>query len=1063
MSALQQKLSALGDEEQQADVDGEDAERLWEQAQTIHDMDGLDAAEPLLRRVIELKPRHSAANYLLGHSLLHERSQTEGVEYLKRILDDDDDHLVPFACQALADFYQSTGQAEELRLVHQRLSQFEAAREAGERECSVVTAADSFLPHELSETELAALVNLLEQHRDLASAHLVRKSLKHFPDRRLLRTVRPNKERDLRAFAGQPGLVAGEAAHPTRSAQRSSLDHRAARGFSRTCEEDRADTRCTYQVGELVRGSVQPASYLRPLLRPSGWRSASQRRAQHRHRSRHDFPPTILTSASAASRQTAGVVLTSKFRPLERVRRVAMGRIVPVFVALIITTPAAGDEPPDFNRDVLPLLTAKCFKCHGPDAENREAGLRLDREKEAKSKLPSDNIAIVPGDLEASALIERIVSKDPDTVMPPPESREQLTEDQIEILKNWISTGARYQRYWAYAPIRGEPRKPTPAWGRNAIDYFVFRRLQKEKLKPSPEAERSVLIRRLSFDITGLPPTPEEVRLFTEDKTPRSYEKLVDRLLASKHYGEQMAVYWLDLVRYADSVGYHGDQTISVSPFRDYVIDAFNGNMPFDRFTREQLAGDLLPNATVEQKVASGYNRLGMMSAEGGVQPKEYLAKYAAERVRNVSLVWMGSTMGCCECHDHKYDPFTMTDFYSMASFFADIQEKGIYAGAHASGKWGPSIEVADPRLPELLRPIDSQIAKLQGVLDTQTPELTAAQAEWEKKLAGTPQWRVLTIASATALHNTKLTVNRDQSVLASGPSPPQNSYTLRAATDMKAITGFRIEVMPDKSLPKGGPGRAGNGNFVISEFKVRRLTQDGQQESTVSLQNASATIEQKYAGEATPYGKWNAASAIDGDIKGSSWGWAILPDVNKTSYMVVETKDPLGDDAATELQFVIEQNHENAGHTLGKFRLWATTAPHPLRAARDSGLPPKVQELLAIPDQKRTDAQRRELAKYYRSVSPLLQKSRAKIAELKKRRDEVRKQHTRTSHITVAVKPREMRVLPRGNWMDNSGRVVEPAVPTSSGRSRSRAERRDATSPTGWWLRTTRLLHVSS
>jgi len=696
----------------------------------------------------------------------------------------------------------------------------------------------------------------------------------------------------------------------------------------------------------------------------------------------------------------------------------------------IVDRSTAADQP-DFNREVLPLLTAKCFACHGPDAKHREAGLRLDVEDAAKAKLDSDAVAIVPGNLEASELVARITSKDPDIVMPPPDAKEQLDAQQIETLKRWVATGAKYEQYWAYAPIqRDQNVKADPAWGRNAIDHFIHQRLKEENLQPSAEADRATLIKRLSFDITGLPPTPAGVQAFIEDQSPDAYDKLVDRLLDSQHFGEQMAVYWLDLVRYADSVGYHGDQPVSVSPFRDYVINAFNANMPFDQFTREQLGGDLLPEATVMQKIASGYNRLGMMSAEGGVQPKEYLAKYAAERVRNVSLVWMGATMGCCECHDHKYDPFTMVDFYSMASFFADIQEQGIYSGAGRSGRWGPAIDYPDEELPELLKPVDAQIADVQHVLDTQTPELTAAQIKWEQEMAEAPQWHAVTVKSATALHNTKLTINKDGSILASGAAPPQNTYTLEASTSLQAITGFRIEVMPDKSLPKGGPGRAGNGNFVITEFRVQQPAAGEQEPTPVELQNASATIEQTAAGNVTPYGKWSAASAIDNDVKGSSWGWAILPEVNKTSFLVAETKTDLGTEEETPLQFVIEQNHTNGGHTLGKFRLWATRTPRPLQATQDSAVPDNIRQLLVVKREERSKQQSEELASYYRSVAPLLQTSRDKLAQLQKQREELVNQHTRSSSITVAVNPREMRVLPRGNWMDDSGPVVQPTVP---------------------------------
>ncbi len=702
-----------------------------------------------------------------------------------------------------------------------------------------------------------------------------------------------------------------------------------------------------------------------------------------------------------------------------------------VLIVLFRADAAFSADSPDFNREVLPLLATKCFTCHGPDAGHRKAGLRLDVEEAAKAKLDSDAVAIVPGDLEASELIARIISEDPDLVMPPPTAKEQLDAQQIETLKRWVAAGAKYEHYWAYRPIQRDPSvEPDAAWGYNAIDHYILQRLKQEELKPSSEADRKTLIKRLSFDITGLPPTPAEVQAFVNDESPGAYEKLVDRLLDSEHYGEQMAVYWLDLVRYADSVGYHGDQPISVSPFRDYVINAFNMNMPFDRFTREQIGGDLLPDATLMQKVASGYNRLGMMSAEGGVQPKEYLAKYAAERVRNVSLVWMGATLGCSECHDHKYDPFTMVDFYSMASFFADIQEQGIYSGAHASGKWGPAIDYPDEELPGLLEPIDAQIADVQRLLDTQTPELNEAQFKWEQEVANAPQWQAVSVRTAAALHNTKLTINEDGSILASGSAPPQNTYTLEASTGLKGITGFRIEVMGDKSLPQGGPGRAGNGNFVITEFRVRQSGSSDQEPLPVELQNASATIEQTAAGDITPYGKWSAASAIDNDAKGSSWGWAILPEVNKTNFLVVETRADLGEAEETLLQFVIEQNHTNNGHTLGRFRIWATTAPRPLQAAADSAVPENVRKLLAVAREDRSEQQSNELAAYYRSVAPLLQQTGDQLKKLQKQRDDIYKQHTRTSHITVAVDPREVRVLPRGNWMDDSGPVVQPTVP---------------------------------
>jgi hypothetical protein len=320
-------------------------------------------------------------------------------------------------------------------------------------------------------------------------------------------------------------------------------------------------------------------------------------------------------------------------------------------------------DPVDFNRDVRPILSDKCFACHGPDARVRKADLRLDT---------SDGLG------DGKALLGRVTAADPTDVMPPPKSDKRLTPKQIATLKQWVGEGAKYEGHWSFQPVK----RPKPPSGGHPVDAFVRTELTRQGLKQSPEADRVTLVRRLAFDLTGLPPKPAEVEAFVADKSPDAFEKLVDKYLASPHYGERMAMFWLDLVRYADSVGYHGDQPVSVSPYRDWVIGAFNENMPFDRFTRLQIAGDLLPNPTVEEQVAAGYNRLGMMSSEGGVQPKEYLAKYAAERVRNLGGAWLGVTLGCAECHDHKFDPFSAVDFYRVAAFFADIQEKGIYDGS---------------------------------------------------------------------------------------------------------------------------------------------------------------------------------------------------------------------------------------------------------------------------------------------------------------------------------------------------------------------------------------------
>jgi hypothetical protein len=347
-------------------------------------------------------------------------------------------------------------------------------------------------------------------------------------------------------------------------------------------------------------------------------------------------------------------------------------------LALLLVAPvfSAGAEI-DFNRDIRPILSENCFRCHGPDSATREADLRLDREEAALADR-GGYAAIVPGDPAASEFLRRIKSSDEGEQMPPPDSEKKLKPGQIELLTRWIEQGAKWSPAWSYvAPKRHDiPVVTSKDRVRNWIDNFVLARLEKEAIPPAEQADPVTLVRRLHFDLIGMPPKPEVVDAFVAAPSDAAYEKLVDELLASPHFGERMAMMWLDLVRFADTVGYHGDQTHNIWPYRDYVIHAFNANLPFDQFTREQLAGDLLANCTEDQLIASGYNRLLQTSHEGGVQLKEYRAIYLADRVRNVSQVWMGATVGCAQCHDHKYDPYTARDFYSLGAFFADIEDE---------------------------------------------------------------------------------------------------------------------------------------------------------------------------------------------------------------------------------------------------------------------------------------------------------------------------------------------------------------------------------------------------
>jgi hypothetical protein len=678
----------------------------------------------------------------------------------------------------------------------------------------------------------------------------------------------------------------------------------------------------------------------------------------------------------------------------------------------------------EFNRDIRPILSDNCFYCHGPDRNKREADLRLDTLGGLHGEGGKSG-AIVPGRPEESRLIQRVTSVDAEVVMPPPSTGKVLTAAQIQLLREWIEQGGEYQGHWSFLPI-AEPSVTVS--GKDAaraaakIDELIEQGRAARGLRGVAEADRVTLFRRLSLDLTGLPPAAEEVDAFVGDSREGSWERAIDRLLESPHYGERMAMWWLDLVRYADSVGYHGDQEMSVSPFRQYVIESFNGNKPFDRFTVEQLAGDLLPGGTLEQRVASGYNRLGMMSAEGGVQPKEYLAKYIAERVRNASGTWLGITLGCAECHDHKFDPLTTQDFYRFQAFFADIRERGLYSGAHADGNWGPFVRVPSVEQQRQLEELDGQIAAVKLKLETETPELAASQEAWEREQS---QWLVLSPSVVETRSGTQLKPRADGFLLASGANPPTESYVLTFDSLPAGVTSLRIDLAPDDSLPQRGPGRASNGNFVLTELRAELRSGDLVQ--PVVLQNASASYEQTGAAGGNPYGKWSIAGAIDGDGKGAKWGWAVMEQVGRQHFAIVETASDLVLPVGSKLVLTLEQNHDNGGHNLGCFRVAASTGKRPVSAAYLP--PPEIAAILNIPSADRKVDQQRQLAGWYRGIAPQLEPSRLQLKELEGRRAAIEATMP-TTLVTEAVEPRMVRVLPRGNWMDETGEVVMPALP---------------------------------
>lgn len=385
---------------------------------------------------------------------------------------------------------------------------------------------------------------------------------------------------------------------------------------------------------------------------------------------------------------------------------------------------AAGDANPriDYNREVRTILSNNCYKCHGPDADERQAELRFDLREEAIEPAESGTPAIVPGDPEASGLVKRIFSSKPGLVMPPPKSLKTLTSVEKQLLKDWVAQGAAYQTHWSFQPIRRPalPSLKNPVWPRNPIDAFILARLEKEGLRPAIEADRPTLIRRLALDLTGLPPTPAQVDKFVADTRPDAYERVVEHFLNSPHFGERMTLDWLDAARYADTHGYHIDSGRDMTRWREWVINAFNANLGFDRFTIDQIAGDLLPDATLEQKIASGFNRNHMITFEGGAIPEEYQTAYILDRVNTTGTVWLGLTVACTQCHDHKYDPISQKDYYSLYAFFNNVPEKGIDG---SKGNASPMIRLPSPaqqstidHLKNLVQDLNRDVKKIEDI-----------------------------------------------------------------------------------------------------------------------------------------------------------------------------------------------------------------------------------------------------------------------------------------------------------------------------------------------------------
>jgi hypothetical protein len=674
-------------------------------------------------------------------------------------------------------------------------------------------------------------------------------------------------------------------------------------------------------------------------------------------------------------------------------------------------------EKLSFNRDVRPILSDKCIGCHGPDAKHREAGLRLDLAEAAYAPLTeSQGFAIVPGKPEESHVMKRIDSKDPDSIMPPPKSHKTFTKAERDLIERWIREGAEYQPHWSYTPLVRPEVPKVKGETNNPIDAFILAPLEKKGISPSAKAAPQDLLRRLSLDLTGLPPSPADVLAFA--KNPGSYSQKAEQLLSSPHYGERMAVPWLDSVRYADTVGFHGDQNMRVFAYRDYVIDSFNRNMPFDVFTREQIAGDLLPNPTDDQRIASAFNRLNLMTREGGAQPKEYLAKYAADRVRAIGIAFLGQTTGCAECHDHKYDPITAKDFYSLAAFFGDVQQWGVYAdynytpnpelkGVNNDFPFPPEFVSQSSALLDRMKRIEQDIYRLLE----KTPVGDAKKNTWTNEMQGflgkhPDGWQPLAVSSATSAKKTPITIQPDGSATATGAPVKDDviTYDLGASAET-SIGSIRIEAMPDPAL-KGHVGRSPDGRFSLSP-SLEIIDTSGKA-SPVKVAYSQADLSR-------PEGYTSGYEKTIGF--GANWLSApanleLPSDLTKrTQTAVLCLADPLK--IPTGGKLVVRIKSADAGRL--RFSVSPVLNPVPGQAA--------FSELF-----------RQQLAQSvvpYHLCNTIESKLPAEYRTLLTEMRLCRGGWTRT--VTTVSLPNEKklvtRILPRGNWQDESGPVVKPAV----------------------------------
>ncbi len=697
--------------------------------------------------------------------------------------------------------------------------------------------------------------------------------------------------------------------------------------------------------------------------------------------------------------------------------------------AILVCTAQAA---PDYARDIKPILAKNCYECHGPDKQ--KSGLRLDSRAAAFRPAESGDTAIVAWKSADSPLIQRVLSSDPDEQMPPKRgTNSSLAKKEIETLKAWIDAGADWPaaepslRHWAYEkPVRPTlPSIKAKAWPKNPIDHFILARLEAAGLAPSPVASPETLCRRMHLDLTGLPPTPGRTAAFVQSATrdlDAAIASLAEELLASPQYGERWARPWLDYARYADSHGFQRDDLRDLWPYRDWVVNAINADMPFTQFTIEQLAGDVLPNATEGQKIATGFNRSAPTNVEAGTDPEETRVNQIHDRVSTLGTVWLGATLECAQCHDHKYDPFSQRDYYGVFAFFNNTSLEADRTNPKTPGSIqfkGPVMEISDPGTRAERERIQGELAKVEKELAALDAGGESDQAAWEEALLkrsnDSPKEHVLEIADFDSSGGATSEILADKSVLISGePAPDKDTYVLEVRTKTTGIRGIKLEALTDDALPGKGPGRGDEKrpNFVLNNLTVTAAPADKpQQAKPVTFISAKASFSQS---------NFPVENLLKSDNTAKAGGWAINPRFHESHWAVLETAEALGFAAGTVLTFKLEQNY-GGSRTIGRLRLSAITGN-----VSGEALPAELTDALGTPATKRKPKQKKVIADYRRKQSPEF----ARLDKEKARLDaQLRKLKPPSTLIMQEDTPRMSAIFQRGEFR-TPGDKVEPHVP---------------------------------